>query len=242
MVEVTSNVSRSSYEDHLLVLGVFLISGFLSGLMFGWLVSRPELLPFFYINGDKFLIPRYSYWFAFSLIHLLGLVGGFSVCRWRKWLDPICSRGRLMVAALVIGLATPFLRFMTPLMNAVMGLTWDVLVAPIEFLVLVSFAMCVLTGRLRLLPIAAIWNLIFGAVGFVMVYVSVRVLNVPNTWYELVQWSILESMLFLSIASWIVWRQRSDMWRSAFLNCSQQHTSELNAAEVQGSERTQERH
>jgi hypothetical protein len=137
-----------------------------------------------------------------------------------------------MVAALVIGLATPFLWFMTPLMNAVMGLTWDVLVALIGFLVLVSFAMCVLTGRLRLLPIAAIWNLIFGAAGFVMVYVSVRVFNAPNTWYELVQWSMLESMLFLSIASWIVCRQRSDMWRSAFLNCSQQQTSEPNATQV----------
>jgi hypothetical protein len=232
MVEVTSNISRSSDKDHLLVLGVFLISGFLSGLIFGWLVSRPELQLFFYIKGNKFLIPRYSYWFAFSLIHLLGLVGGFSVCCRRKWLDPICSRSRLIIAALVMGLATPFLRFMTPLMNAVMGLTWDVLVAPIGFLVLVSFAMCVLTGRLRLLPIAAIWNLIFGAAGFVMVYVSVRVFSALNTWYELVQWSILESMLFLSIASWIVWRQRSDMWRSAFLNRSQQQTSEPNATQV----------
>jgi hypothetical protein len=48
MVEVTSNISRSSVEDHLLVLGEFLISGFLSGLMFGWLVTRPELQLFFY--------------------------------------------------------------------------------------------------------------------------------------------------------------------------------------------------
>jgi hypothetical protein len=63
MVEVTSNISRSSDEDHLLVLGVFLIFGFLSGLMFGWLVSRPELQPFFYVKGNKFLIPRYSYWY-----------------------------------------------------------------------------------------------------------------------------------------------------------------------------------
>ena len=91
MVEVTSNVSRSSDEDHLLVLGVFLISGFLSGLMFGWLVSRPELELFFYIKGDKFLIPHYSYWFTFSLIHPLGLVDGFSVCCWRKWLRPLAQ-------------------------------------------------------------------------------------------------------------------------------------------------------
>ena len=229
MVEVTSNISRSSDQDHTLVLGVFLISGFLSGLMFGWLVSRPELQPFFYINGNKFLIPRYSYWFAFSLIYLLGLVGGYSVCYWREWLSPIGSRGRLIVAALVVGLATPFLRFVTPLMNEVMGLTWDVLVAPIGFLVLVSFAMCVLTGSVRLLPIATVWNLIFVAAGFVVVYVSVGVFNALNTWYELVQWPILESMLSLSIASWIVWRQHSHMWRSAFLASSQQQTSEPNA-------------
>lgn len=103
MVEVTANISRSSDKGHLLVLGVFLISGFLSGLMFGWLVSRPELLLFFYIKGNKFLIPRYSYWFAFSLIHLLGLVGGYSVCYWRKWLGQTCSKGRLMIAVLIVG-------------------------------------------------------------------------------------------------------------------------------------------
>src|ERR1700754_2625457 len=105
MVDVTSNVSRSNDKSHL-VVGVFLISGFLLGLMFGWLVGRPELQPFFYIKGDKLLIPRYSYWFAFSVIHLLGLIGGYSVFYWREWLGPISSGGRLMVAALVVGLDT----------------------------------------------------------------------------------------------------------------------------------------
>ena len=215
MIEVTSNISRSSDKDHLLVLGAFLISGLLSGLMFGWLISKPVLQPFFYIRADKFLIPRYSYWFAFSLIHVLGLAGGYFVCYRREWLRRSCSRARLIVAALVVGLATPFLRLVTPSMNEVMGLTWDVVVAPIGFLVLVSFAMCALTGSVRLLPIAAVWNLIFATAGFVTVYVSVRVFNVDNTWHELVPWPILESMLSPSIASWIVWRQRSDMWRSA---------------------------
>ena len=185
--------------------------------MFGWLVSRPDLQPFFYIKSDKFFIPRYSYWFAFSLIHLLGLVGGYFVCYWREWLRPTCSRGRLIVAALVVGLATPFLRFVTPSMNEVMGLTWDVFVAPIGFLVLISFAMCVLTGSVRLLPIATVWSFIFAIAGFVAVYVSVRLFD-ARTWYELVQWSILESVLSLSIASWIVWRQRSDS-KSPGRNC-----------------------
>lgn len=80
-------------------------------------------------------------------------------------------------------------------------------VAPIAFLVLVSLAMCVLAGSVRLLPVAVVWNLIFAVAGFVLVYVGVRVFN---AWYELVQWPILESMLSLSIGSRIVWRQRSD--------------------------------
>ena len=97
--------------------------------------------------------------------------------------------------------------------DEVLGLTWNVLIAPIGFLLLVSFAMCVLTGSVRLLPIAAVWNLIFAAAGFGLVYVSLRVCNALNTSHELVQWPILESMLSLSIASWIVWRQRSNMYR-----------------------------
>lgn len=209
MVEVTSNISRSCDEDYLLVSGAFLIAGLLSGLMFGSLVSMTELQQFFYIKGDKFLIPRYSYWFALSLIQLLGLAGAGSVCYWREWLRRICSRRRLIIATLVVGLATPFLRFMTPSMNEVMGLTWDVLVAPLGFLVLITFAMCVLTNSVRLLPIAVVWNFISAAAGFVVVCVSVRVFNV-HSWYELVQWPILESMLSVSIASWIVWRQHSD--------------------------------
>jgi len=214
MDEVSSNVSRSAYDDRFLVLGVFLISGFLSGLIFGWLVSRQELELFFYVKGDKVLFPRYSYWFTLSLIHLFGLVGAYTVSCSREWLDPIRSRRRLMSAALMVGLATPFLRFLTPSMNAIMGLTWDFLVAPIGFLVLVSLAICVLTGNLRLLPVAAVWNLIFASVGFAFVYAVVRALN-ARTWYELLEWPILESMMSLSIASWIVWRQRSNTWRSA---------------------------
>ena len=212
---VKNTTTRSSDKAHLLVLGMFLISGFLSGLMFGWLISTPELQSFFYIKGDKFLIPRYTYWFAFSLTQLLGLVAGFSVSRWRKWLAPIRSIRRLAVAALVIGLATPFLQVISPLMG-------DIRVALIGFFVLVSFAMCVLTGSVRLLPIATIWNLIFAAAGFVIIYGSARVFNAPNTWYELLQWPILESMLSLSIASWIVWRQRSDVTGAPSIDSSLQ--------------------
>jgi hypothetical protein len=210
MVELASNISRSRMVEDLSVLGVFMISGFLSGLLFALFVTRPGLQAFFYIKGDKFLIPRYSYWFAFSLIYLLGLIGGYLVCCWRKWLrHRLSSRGRLLAVALIIGLATPFLRLMTPLMNAFLGLTWDFVGAPIGFLVLISLALCVLTGSLRFFPIALLWSLVFAVAGFVLVYAGVRIFSATKTWYEFVQWPILESMLALSFANWIIWRQRA---------------------------------
>ena len=111
-----------------------------------------------------------------------------------------------MAAALIVGLATPLLRFLTSWMNALIGLTWDSLGAPIGFLVLVSFAICVLTGSLSLLPIGLVWNPAFAGAGLVLVYAGVRALNATTTWSEFLQWPILKSMLALSIASWIIWR------------------------------------
>lgn len=185
MAEVASNISSSSIAEDLLVLGVFLASGFLSGLLFALLVTRPGLQSFFFLKSDKFLIPRYSYWSAFSLIHLLGLIGGYLVCCWREWLTGrISSRGQQLAAALIVGLATPFLRLITPLMNAFMGLTLDFVGAPVGFLVLVSLAICVLTGSLRLLPIAFVWNLVFAVAGFVFVYAGVRILKRNGTSFE----------------------------------------------------------
>jgi hypothetical protein len=63
----------SSIVCDIATLGSFLACGAVSGFLFAALVTRPYLQEFFFIKGDKFLIPRYSYWFAFSLLQLFGL-------------------------------------------------------------------------------------------------------------------------------------------------------------------------
>jgi hypothetical protein len=198
--------NSNSIVDDLTVLGLFLVFGALSGFFFALLVSRPYLQEFFFFKGDKFLIPRYSYWIAFSLLQLFGLSGAYSVCVAHHWILPISS-GRLLSVALIIGLATPVLRSLTPLMNSRIGLNWDFVVAPIVFLFFVSCALCISSGSLRILPIAVVWVLLYLAAAFGFVYVVVRSIDQAES-YEFVQWSIAEAMLALSFGNWLIWRER----------------------------------
>src|SRR6185369_15941968 len=118
------------------VLGWFLLFGAVSGFLFAWLVSRSSLESFFFFRGDKFLIARYSYWCTLSLIQLIGLVGAYAVCVVRRLVVQRISQVRLVTAALIIGLATPTLRALTPVMNSRIGLDWDFVGAPLTFLFL----------------------------------------------------------------------------------------------------------
>ena len=171
------------------------------------LVTRTDLQHFFYIKGDKFLIPRYSYWFVFSLLQITALGGAYLVSTSRHWLTATLKR-RDIAAGLTIGLATPCLRLLTPLMTSRIGLDWDLFVAPIVFLLLLSAALCMCSGNLKLFPIAIIWNLLFAIAAFTFVYLGVRLINGSSEWYEFIQWPILESMVGLSFGNWLIWRQR----------------------------------
>src|ERR1043165_4279907 len=141
--------SRSDFR----VLGWFFAGGVLSGLLFAWLVSRRSLESFFFIKSDKFLIARYSYWSTLSLTQLVGLSAAYAVCVVRNLMVRRISRVRLVSAALIVGLATPALRFITPVMNDHIGLNWDFVGAPLTYLFLLSCALCVLGGGVRLLPL-----------------------------------------------------------------------------------------
>ena len=190
------------------VLVCFLVFGAVSGFLFAFLVSRPSLESFFFIKGDKFLIPHYSYWFTFSLLQLLGLADALVVCIYQQWVTVRIPPARLLAAALIVGLATPALRFVTPVMNIALELNWDIFVAPIVFLVLLSGALCILSGNVKLLPIAFAWNILFVAVAFGFIYVGVRIIG-RSDGYEFVQWPVLEAMLALPFGKWLIWRQRA---------------------------------
>lgn len=201
-----TNNSNSIVND-LAALGLFLVFGAVSGLLFALLVTRTNLQEFFFIKGDKFLIPRHAYWFAFSLLQLLGLSGAYTVCFWRHWIAQPISSGRLLSGALIIGLATPVLSLVTPVMNSRLGLDWDFMVAPIIFVFLLSCALCISSAQLRKLPMVVIWILLFVAAGVGFVYLIVRLIGRTDS-YEFVQWPILEAMFALSFGSWLIWQQR----------------------------------
>jgi len=198
---------RNYGAGDLSVLACFLVLGAVSGFLFAFLVSRPSLQSFFFIEAGKFRIPNYSYWFTFSLLQLLGLADALVVCIYQQWVTVRIPPARLLLAALIVGLATPALRFVTPVMNIALDLNWDIFVAPIIFLVLLSGALCILSGNAKLLPIAFAWNILFVAVAFGFIYVGVRIVGRTDG-YEFVQWPVLEAMLALPFGKWLIWRQR----------------------------------
>jgi len=195
------------------VLGCFLVFGALSGLLFAFLVTRPSLQSFFFIKGDKFLIARYSYWCALSLSQLLGLSAAYAVCVAARLIVQRISQVRLLSAALIIALATPMLYLLTPVMNALIGLSWDFVVAPLAYLLLLSCALCLFSGKLKLLPVAIVWILLFTAAGFGFVYVGVRIDGRSES-YEFIQWPVLYAMWALALGNWLIWRQRRNLKQS----------------------------
>jgi hypothetical protein len=187
------------------VLGCFLVSGSISGLLFAFLVSRPSLQSFFFFKSDKFLIPRYPYWCSLSLVQLFGLTAAYLVCVARRLLLHPVSQLRLVSAALTIALAAPILYLSTPVMNSHIGLEWDFILAPLVFLFLLSCALCISSGNPKLLPIAIVWICLFTAAGFGLVYIAVKLVERSD---EFIQWPALYAMWALSFGSWFVLRER----------------------------------
>jgi hypothetical protein len=208
MGAVAPEIRRTSVLDAVRALICFFAGGLLSGLAFAWTTSRPSLRQFWYIKGDKFLIPRYSYWAAFGIMLLLGLMIPHIIARSRGWVPQnLGSPITLLVSVLIIGGSAPALALLTWKMLE-NGFGWEPVAAPVLFFALVSFAMSLATRRFRLLPIALVWNAVFGAAAFVMIYAVIRLVASANDWYEFVQWPIFASMFALSFGSWIIWRER----------------------------------
>ena len=208
MEAVEAESHHTSVLHDIQALICFLTAGFISGLGFAWAVTRPSLRQFWYIKGDKFLIPRYSYWTAFGIMLLLGLVIPYIIARSCQWIpDSLSSPLVLLVSLLLIGGSAPALSFVTWRMLE-NRLATDPFAAPLLFLVLVSLALSIATRRLRLLPIVFVWNAVFGAAAFVIIYAVIRLVAAANDWYEFVQWPIFASVFAFSFGSWIIWRER----------------------------------
>jgi hypothetical protein len=206
MAIAQAKIFRTSIRDDIRAVLSFFAGGLVSGFVFGWMSSRPGLRQFWYIEGYEFLIPRLTYYIAFGLIFLVGLVTSYGIARFRRWLAAnVGSSTSLFVSVLIIGASAPALYFAIRLMEPQI-LEWEIIIGPLAFLALLSMALCVATRTLRLLPIVFVWNGIFGAAGVVMV-IAVGSFVQPTT-YDLIQWPVLQSMLALSFGSWIIWNER----------------------------------
>jgi hypothetical protein len=99
-------------------------------------------------------------------------------------------------------------------MNSHIGLDWDIAGAPIAFVFLLSVALCILSGDLKLLPLAVIWNSLFIALFLIFGYAVHRITDGGSDWLGFFAWPMLESTLALSFGSWLVWRQRVNPTRA----------------------------
>src|SRR5882762_10333101 len=84
MATPQAKLRRTSVLDDIHAVLSFFAGGLVSGFVFAWLISRPSLRQFWYIKGDKFLIPRITYHTAFGLILLFGLVTSYGIARFRR--------------------------------------------------------------------------------------------------------------------------------------------------------------
>lgn len=197
---------------------IFLVCGVAAGACFGALLSSPRLLTFWYIKGDKFLIPTYRYYLGVGLFLLLGLVVAYSISRMTGSLDQDTAVFRRIVSGAIVA-TSPFILFVAAdaLMlatattvetreNTTLQLTnidpiTLYLGAIVTFVLLISVACWILTARLYY--VGVLINLLTLPTALALLYVAAKIVRVPSEWSELITYPIYFSLLAASCGFWI---------------------------------------
>jgi hypothetical protein len=197
---------------------VFFVCGLGAGFAFGALLSSPRLLTFWFIKGDKLLIPTYRYYLGVGVFLLLGLVGAYSISRMTGLLDQntyffrkIVSGAIVATSPLILFVAADALMLATATTVETRGNTTLQLtnIDPITlylgtiltFVLLISTACWILTAKLYY--IGVLLNLLTLPVTFALLYIAARILTVPSDWSELITYPTYFSLLAASCAFWI---------------------------------------
>ena len=197
-----SILSKTWTTNRIKVTALFLVSGLLSGLAFGWLSSTPKLQSVLYFKGDKFLIPTYKFWIVFALVFSAALVAAYFLSRVFGWLTLLPSVGRQLLALIVV-VASPVLLHISSRSDFFIGA--GILIAVLYYVVFLPLAMCVVTARLRLLGVAILQNIsVFVATVIVMYMVFSLIAAVQNV-YDYVQTGIVQSLFAAAFGWWITW-------------------------------------
>jgi hypothetical protein len=203
------NCEESQLTRILKISLTFLVGGFLHGLLFALLISRPGLTTFWFHKADKFLVPRLSYWVCFGATLISGLIFSLAAshARFRLWASRPTRVSRLLNASLLIALAAPMLYLVTPTMQTLVSHNWFLL-SPLIFLVLLSVALCIYAGDFSRLPVAIGLIAAAALIGFSLVYAAVNLTANVSEWYDFIQWPIVESALVTGCGIWLAINER----------------------------------
>lgn len=199
---------------------VTLICGLAAGACFGALLSSPRLLTFWFIKGDKFLIPTYRYYLGAGVFLLLGLAAAYTISRMTGLLTENSSLIRKIVSAVVVAtspviifaiattietqtattLVTPSGNILLTNIDPITLYLWGI----VAFVLLISIACWILTAKLYY--IGVFLNLLTLPATFGLLYLVSKVVAGERS--ELVTYPILFSLLSASSGFWIAAAQR----------------------------------
>jgi hypothetical protein len=197
------------------VVVTFLVSGFLAGAFFNWLLHSPAL-------REAFFVPHAAWqasfgWFATSsLILAFGLATGFLISShkidFREKLGLSAWRSLLAFAIVCTLIPLLYLSFDSFAPHLLRNYN-SIFLVSLAFPAVNALAMCVLTKSLRLLPAALSASFICAVVSLAMTFATMLVLfwllNEPNQFpLDFVGLTILYSSLSLCFGSWLLWRAR----------------------------------
>jgi len=196
---------------------IFLVSGLLAGLCFKFFLSRPTLHTFWFIKGDKFLIPTYRYYAGVGVFLLLGLAAGYSISRFTGLFRTDLPLVRKIISSVVVVISAllPFVAadtLETRTATAVPKDGGNLLLLNIDpialyfwgfigFVLLISIACWILTAKLYYLGVFL--NFLALPVTLGVLYIISRIADGPSITYP-VYFSLLSS----SCGFWIAAAQR----------------------------------
>ena len=155
-----------------------------------------------YIKGDKFLLPTYKFWTVFALVFSAALVAAYFLSRAFGWLTLSPSVARQLLALIVV-MVSPVLLHVTSRADFLVAA--DVLIGPIYYVAFLPLAMCVITARLRLLPLAILQNIFVLIAALIVLYMVFSVINGAQAVYEYVQTGVVQSFFAAAFGSWLTW-------------------------------------
>mgnify|MGYP003289074648 CR=1 FL=1 len=175
--------------------------GLLGGVSFASLSSAETFQSLFYYKTDKFLVPSFNYWILFGLTLASSFILSYWVAFANEWLQGTRASAMklLAVVSAIVGLApTPFL--VSGPMRMLIGVNWDLFIAPVLFLFAFSISLCLLVSSPGSLVHALFLNAIAAVIAIGVFALLSKLVRESSYWFLYLQWSSVDGLLLTSSA------------------------------------------